>query len=264
MRINEKTVWITGASSGIGEELAYGAAAKQCTLILSSRKLDELNRVKAKCDSLGAKEVFVIKIDLAKSASIETAYSEFQQLNRPVDILINNGGISQRGKTFDTDMSVDRRIIEINYFGAVHLTKLVGAQMQHKGGVIAFTSSVVGVFGFPLRSAYSASKHAIHGFADALRSEYVDKNIQVTVVCPGRVKTNVSVNALEADGTKHGKMDAGQEKGISAERCAQLYWRGIEKGKKEVYIARGELVLIYLRRFIPALFYKFVTQINPK
>jgi short-subunit dehydrogenase len=181
-----------------------------------------------------------------------------------IDILINNGGISQRSKVEETDLEVDRKIMEVNYFGAVALTKCVLPYLlKQKSGHIVVISSVTGIFGFPMRSAYAASKHALHGFFETLRTEVLDRNVGVTIVCPGRIKTDISYHALTKDGKEHGKMDEGQEKGIPADVCARKILSAIKKGKKEIYIARSELVLIYLKRFFPGLFYKIAPKIKP-
>ena len=131
------------------------------------------------------------------------------------------------------------------------------------GGVIAVTSSLTGKFGFPLRSAYSASKHALHGFFETLRLEYKKNNIKVTIVCPGLINTNISYKALAKGGVLHGKMDKKQENGMPVEKCAKLYLQAIENNKKEVLIGKSDKSMVYLKRFFPALFYKLIGKVNP-
>jgi short-subunit dehydrogenase len=181
-----------------------------------------------------------------------------------IDVLINNGGISQRSLTWETPLEVDDRIFSINYFAAVILTKAVlPGMMERGGGAIAATSSITGKFGFPLRSAYAASKHAVHGFFETLGIELADQNISVTVAIPGRVRTNISVNALTSTGEKHGKMDPGQAGGISPERCARKYLDAIHRGKREVFIGGKELMMAHIRRFLPSLFFRLARKIDP-
>jgi len=179
--------------------------------------------------------------------------------------LIVNGGISQRSLTSETPLEVDRRLMEINYFGNIAITKAVLPHMiKQKSGHIITVSSIVGKFGFPLRSAYSATKHALHGFYETLRFEHQKDNIKVTVVVPGRIKTNVSINALNKDGKQHGKMDPGQDQGMSAEECSRQMIKAIRKNKKEVLIGGRELMMVRLRQFLPFLFYKIVNKIEAK
>jgi len=155
--------------------------------------------------------------------------------------------------------------MEINFYGAVYLTKaLVPYMINNGGGHIAVTSSISGKFGFPLRAAYSASKHALHGFFETLRAELKNKNIKVTILCPGRVKTNISVNALTKNGTSYGKMSKGQDNGISPEKCAKKYLSAIKRNKKDVNIGSVEIFMVYLKRLFPGIFYKIVSKINPE
>ncbi|HEY9113307.1 MAG TPA: SDR family oxidoreductase [Bacteroidales bacterium] len=263
MQFNNKIVWITGASSGIGEELAYQCVSKKATVILSSANVSGLEVVKKKCENLGGK-AFVVPFDLSKPKEIDDAVVNALQLHGKIDVLINNGGISQRATIEDTTTEMDRKIMEINFFGTIYLTKKVLPKMiESGGGIFAVTSSFTGKFGFPLRSAYSASKHALHGFFETLRLEYQKDNIQVTMICPGLINTNISFKALAKDGRLHGKMDENQEKGMPVKKCAQLYLRAIEQNRKEVFIGKSDKIVVYLKLFFPALFYKIIGKIKP-
>lgn len=263
MKIYNKNIWITGASSGIGKALAFELSKKNTNLIISSRKINELEKVKNICIKNGS-NCFVQKIDLSSVESIKIAIKNVFENLKKIDILFNNGGVSQRSYAFETDLSVDRKIMDINYFGAVALTKAILPEMiKSKSGHIVAVSSISGKFGFPLRSAYSASKFAMQGFFETLGFELNNKNIDVTMIYPGRVKTNVSKNALLKDGTIYGKMDKGQNEGISAEKCAKKMIKAVEKRKKEVFIGKKELIMVFLRRFFPNIFFKIVNKINP-
>lgn len=263
MTFNNKVCWVTGASSGIGEALSFEMAKSGASLILSARRVEELNRVKEKCLSFGAKDVFVIPIDLSDCDSIKAGFVLFSENFNSIDYLVNNGGISQRGLVKDTPIDIDRKVFEINFFGAVTLTKLVLPIMLRQGfGNISATSSLVGKFGFPLRSAYSASKHAIQGFYESLRTEVQKDGVCVSILIPGRVKTEISFNAVEADGSKHGKLDEGQNQGISSEKAARIIATGLLNNKREIEVGGKELLMIQIRRFIPSLFYKIVARIK--
>ena len=257
-----KVVWIVGASSGIGKALALEFSKQEAIVIISSRNTSQLNEVKQECDAY-TRECFVLPLDLTKSENFDektiTVITKYQK----IDYLIINGGVSQRSYIAETSLDIDRKIMEINYFGNIALTKSVLPYMlQQKTGHIATVSSIVGVFGFPLRSAYSASKHALHGFYETLRVEHYADNIKVSVIIPGWVKTNISINALTKEGNAHGKIDDGQAGGITAEKAAICILKGIRKEKKEILVGRKELIMVYLRRYLPFVFYKIVNKIK--
>lgn len=257
-----KTVWITGASSGIGEALAYQLAKYQTRLILSARRTDELERVAIHCRKLGS-EAFVYPIDLADASTVAQVAQDVLQNLGPIDILINNGGITQRSLAAETPVDIDRKIMEINYFSGLILTKaLLPGMIQRGYGHIVAISSVTGTFGFPERSAYAASKHAILGFYETLWAELSGKGVHVTMACPGRVQTNISYNAITASGEPYNIMDHGKNEGFSAEECARKILNAVANKKPLVYIAGKEMIMVYLKRYIPRLFYKLVTRVK--
>lgn len=251
---------ITGASSGIGEALAYHMAKKEAKLILSARRKEELERVKSNCEN--AKNISVLPLDLADADNIGTVAKEAEAIHGQVDILINCGGISQRDKAINTSLEVDRKLMEVNYFGSVALTKaLLPGMVRRKSGHQVIITSATGIISTPFRSAYAASKHALHGFYDALRAEHHDDNLQVTIVLPGYVRTQISYNALMGDGSKQNKMDNAQDKGISPDTCAAGVIKAIEKNKEELYIGGAkEVAGIYMKRFLPGLFSRIVRK----
>jgi len=263
MQFKDKKVWIVGASAGIGERIAYGCALRGARVILSSRRKEALEEVAGKCRDLGG-EAHVYPMDVTAPDQIELMCNEVIEDHGGVDILINNAGVSQRSLVSESPISLDRRLMEINYFGIVDITKRMLPSMLGQGhGHIAVTSSPVGKFGFPLRSAYSASKHALHGFFESLYLENRKHGIKVTMVCPGRVRTEMSINALTADGSTHGVTDQRLAKGMSAEECAEKYIKAIERNKREVYMGQ-ESILIYFRRFIPSVFYWIAEKVSGK
>lgn len=260
-KLHHKTIWITGASSGIGEALAYQCTAQETKLILSARRETELQRVAQHCSG----EVQILPLDLTNSETLPEKAEKALSFYGGIDILINGSGISQRGTALETPISVVREIMEVNFFGAIALTQAVLPFMQQKqSGHIVIISSVVGKFGTPLRSTYSASKHALQGYFDCLRAEMSKDNLQVTLVCPGYVNTPISFSALTPTGEKFNKMSINQAKGISPEECATKIIKAIEKNQHEVYIGKSEVLAVYLKRFFPRVFAQIVPYFNPK
>ena len=259
-----QSIWITGASSGIGEACAFRYAEQGARLILTSSSAERLETVAAKCRELGASEVALLPYDLSATDGIDTlvenAWTEFNG----IDIVMLNAGISQRTNVEDTSMDMVRKIMEINYFAPVAISKaLLPKMVSAGGGKIAVTTSIAGKFGFPLRCGYSSSKFALYGFFETLQAEYYNAGIKVTIVCPGRVNTNISRYALDKGGKPHGVMDPGQAGGMSPEKAAQIITRAIATGKREVLVGRKELLMVYIKRFFPALCSSLARKIKP-
>lgn len=259
--IKNKVIWITGASSGIGEALVYEFNSQGAKIIASSRNLTKLKQLKNRCSH--PDNCILKTFDLANTQNIQTITDSIIEEFGQIDILINNGGISQRALIAETSLEIDRKIMEINYFGTIALTKSVLPYMiKQKSGYILATSSIVGKFGFPLRSAYSASKHALHGFFETLRAENYKYNIKVSVIIPGRVQTNISVNALTKEGKTHGQMDAGQATGITTKKAVKQIISGMKSYKNEINVGSKELMMMHIRRFFPKLAYKMARNIK--
>ena len=249
---NNKRVWITGASSGIGAALAQELAAQGAQLVLSSRNEVELQRVATKCREIGAGIIIIQVMDLSQHESIPGIVQNVLSKVGKIDILINNGGISQRSLAKDTSLEVDKKLMAVNFFGAVALTKaLLPSMLTHHLGHIVTITSLTGKFGTPYRSSYAASKHALHGFFDSLRAEIDSSAIKITLICPGFIRTNVSINALTGAGDKLGTMDEATDKGMEPERLARKILRTIEKGTEEAYFGGKEILAVYLKRFFP-------------
>lgn len=259
-----QTVWITGASSGIGEACAYRYASRGCRLILTSTSRAKLEAVADKCREKGAAQVRVLPYDMSEPDGLKLLSRGAWDAFGGIDILYLNAGISQRTDIGDTPMPMVRRIMEVNFFAPVAVAEAVLPLMvANGGGRIAVTTSIAGRFGFPLRCAYSASKHALYGFFETLRAENAGKGISVTMVCPGRVRTNISFNALDKGGVKHAVMDPGQDGGLSADKAAGRIVRAIRLRKNEVLVGRGELVMVYIKRFFPGLCARLSARIKP-
>ncbi|MCK5700079.1 MAG: SDR family oxidoreductase [Cyclobacteriaceae bacterium] len=262
-KLTNKTIWITGASSGIGEQLTYQLAKKGNSLIISARRKEALEKVKSNCIADSHNNIHVLPLDLSKIDSLDEAAKKAFEIHERIDVLVNNGGISQRSLAIETNFDVDQRVMNVNYFSAVKLTKLVlPGMIKNKSGHILITSSLVGKFGTPFRSAYSASKHALHGFFEALAAEVWENNIYVTIFCGGYIKTNISINAITGDGSANNSMDENQAKGKSAIDAAIAMIRAVEQNKREVYFGGKEVVGVYLKRFIPSLFAKVVRKMK--
>ena len=258
------SVWITGASSGIGEACAYRYAEEGARLVLTSSSVNRLEPVAARCRELGATEVSILPYDLTCLDGIEALTDKAWDAMKGIDIVMLNAGISQRTNVEDTSMEMVRKIMEINYFAPVAIAKCLLPKMVGRGyGKIAVTTSIAGRFGFPLRCGYSSSKFALYGFFETLQAEYYEKGIRVTLVCPGRVQTNISRYALDKGGKPHGVIDPGQAGGMTAEAAARVITRAIAKEKKEVLVGRKELLMVYIKRFFPGLCATLARKIKP-
>lgn len=257
--MKNKIVWITGASSGIGEALTYQMNAMGAKLIISSRNAESLYAVKARCKG-SPLDIHVLQLDLEKTESLPSAAVEALRIYGRIDLMIHSGGVSQRSLALDTDLKVAQRIMDVNFWGTVVLSQSVlPAMLANKSGHIVVISSLVGKFGTRLRSAYSASKHALHGYFDSLRTE-LDPSVNITIVCPGFIKTNVTLNALTADGSLQNTMDDAQANGMPAEECAAEIVRAVMAKKEEVYIGGKEKYGVLLKRLMPGLFSKVIRK----
>jgi len=262
--LKDKVVWITGASSGIGEALVYAFANEGAKIIISARRQEELERVK-KTTALPNDCILILLFDLENTQELDIhALAIIKQFGR-IDILINNGGISQRSFAKDTPLFIDRKIMEINFFGTVAVTKSVLPYMlQQNKGLIVVISSISGKFGFFLRSSYSASKHALHGFFESLRMEVFKNNIAVLLICPGKINTNISINAITEKGLNHNKKDKSHSQGLDTAACAKQIIEAIKKGKQEVFIGGKELRAVWIKRFFPNIFLKLIRKQKPE
>lgn len=261
MTFSNRIVWITGASSGIGEALAHTFAREGATLVLSSRRAAELERVRRACVRPAAH--LCLPLDLAHSASFPALAAEVLARFGRIDVLVNNGGVSQRARAVDATPEVERALMEVDYFGPVALTKAVlPSMLARRAGHVVVVSSVMGYVGTPGRSSYAAAKHALHGYFDSLRAEIWREGVKVTLACPGYVHTAVSANALGPRGEKHSRTDPTHQRGITPERCARAIIRGVARSHEEIAVGGFEVAGIYLKRFAPWLFSRIVRRMT--
>lgn len=254
-----KSILITGASSGIGEACAELLADQGAHLYLLARREKELQRVKNVCEARGAASVETYVCDVTDYARVDELVAQWTKEEVKFDGFINNAGISQRALTFDVDFEVERKLMEVNFFAPIYLNKVL-YPLYNRDAHLVVISSLSGLFGFPQRSTYAASKHALKGYFESLQVEHYP--FHVSIICPGRIKTQISVNAVLGDGSKHNEMDKAQEEGMPVEVCAQRILKAAQKRQKLVLIGRKELLLYYIKKFIPPLFYKIASNIN--
>ena len=259
---HNKTVWITGASSGIGEALAYQLAGQGAKLILSSRSIEQLKRVQNGCKS--PERHVVIPLDLEKYEELGGLASEVWAMSGPIDLLINNAGLSQRYFAADGDLQLDSKIMNTNFLGTVSLTRpILKKMMERKSGQIAVVSSILGLLGMQTRTAYSASNHALRGYFESLRNELHGTGVDITMIYPGYVSTNVAHNALTANGEAHGKNDTQHESAMTADKCAERILKAIRR-KQSVVVFGGalEMLSVYVATYAPPLFRLIAPRIS--
>lgn len=253
-----QVVWITGASSGIGEALAIAFAKSGAKLVLSARRREELERVAARCST---KDLLIHPLDLGSGSNFENDVAQVLERFGRIDVVIHNGGISMRALVKDTSLDVQRRVMEVNYFGTIALTKAcLPPMLAAKRGHFVAVSSVMGKIGTPLRSAYAASKHALHGYFDCLRAEVADDGLDVTLICPGFVSTNVSKNALTGDGVPTNQTGQDIANGVSPEVAAEQIVAAVAGKKSEAYVGRWgkDRLALTLKRFAPGVLERLV------
>lgn len=263
-KMDGQAVWITGASSGIGEALAKAMAVEGAHLILSARRKEELERVADVCKTAagGRDCTTVLPLDVTDEASLPKAVEDAKSAVGRIDMLINNAGISQRSLAVDTDMDTYRKIMEVDVFGQIALTKAVLPVMLAQGqGHIAVTASVAGKIGVSYRTGYCAAKHAVVGFFDALRAEVAASGLSVSTIIPGYIQTNIATHALKGDGSSFGRTDKAIAGGMTADACARVVLKGLLKKKRDIPVGTGgEMHALWIKRLWPWLVYKITER----
>ena len=257
----EQVVWITGASSGIGRAAARVWAARGARVVVSARNREALVEVVNSFPAAARDRAHVEVLDLAEGATLPAAVERVLHVTGHVDLLVHCGGISQRSRAMDTGIDVDRRVMEVDYFGTVGLTKaLLPHFVARQSGHFVVVTSLMGLFSSPLRSGYCAAKHALHGFFESLRAEHHADGIHVTLVCPGFIHTDISRNAVIGDGSRQGTLDDKTGKGLAPEVCAERIVRAVERKRPLVLIGKSEILGAYVHRFFPALFRRIIRR----
>lgn len=258
---NKKVIWITGASSGIGEAVAKEYSKNGYYVILSSRNVSELQRVQSTLAHRDDSRI--VPLDVGQYRDIENQVAPVLSEIGRIDVLVNNAGIAQSGKVKDVALDVYEKVMNVNFMGSVAMTKAVLPMMYaQKSGHIAVVSSVMGMISTPSNSGYCASKHAMQGFFECLRAEGAKENIHVTMILPGYVRTNVSVNSVMADGSTYGKMDKGQAEGMAPEKLAMQIYKAISNKKAQLISGGMETQAVKLYRYFPSLYRKMVKRIS--
>ncbi|WP_374663338.1 SDR family NAD(P)-dependent oxidoreductase [Acinetobacter sp.] len=262
--LNGKIVWITGASSGLGKALAQECALQGAQVILTARRFEELEKVRVSL--LHPDQHISIPADITDESQVRQAYAQVLKCKGRIDWLINNAGLSQRALIADTTMQTERALMEVDYFSQVFLTKTVlPTFLEQKSGRIAFVSSVAGLLGTQYRASYSAAKAAIHMWANSLRAEVADQGIDVSVIFPGFVKTNVSFNALNGAGKAQGHQDEAIENGLEADEFAKIAVKALLKGDEYIVVGGSKEVLgTWMARLSPSTLYKMIRKAKVK
>lgn len=251
---------VTGGGTGIGRSIAIHLAKEGCNLILTGLGIDDLNKVKGECEAFGV-QAWATETRLDDYSSIDEFHDYVMQLGVSIDLFVLNAGISQREKALDTDFCVDEKILKIDFLSGVYLVKKFGDMIKAAEHVqFSVTTSLSGLFGFPLRSAYCAAKHALFGFYESLELEY--PNINVTFLIPGRINTQISKSALMGDGSAHAKMDAGQANGLDVDKCGAIAVRAIKRQRHRKLIGKTELLMAYIHKWCLPLYYKLSRKIS--
>ena len=257
-----QVVWITGASSGVGEGLAVAFAEAGARVVLSARREAELERVRARLAGSGH---LVLPMDVTDYASLPDKVAAVQSGMGRIDVLVCNAGVSQRSRFAETAFDVFRTIIDVNLTApAAHVHAVLPGMRAQGGGHVVITSSVAGKFGIPNRSAYCASKHAVHGLCDALRAEHAGDNISFSTLVIAAVKSNVNANAFTADGSKVGPGSKwGRGAGMDAATAGRLMVRRLARRQEEILVVASWQagVPLYQQRLSPRLVYRRMARL---
>mgnify|MGYP000008719585 CR=1 FL=1 len=254
----QKKIWITGASSGIGKAMAEELATFSARLVISGRRSGVLEKLALELVQKGATEVRVLAFDLESELERQKAAEQVEEFWQYPDIVILSGGLSQRSLVADTQMNVYRRLMEVDYLANVQLSKFFLQQWLQADGQVVVISSLVGKIQTPYRSGYAAAKHALHGFYESLRAEH--PKLKINIICPGFIHTQVSVNALTGDNSALGIMDEAQRKGMPAAEFASKALRAIQGNKSVALIGGKEVLAVYLFRFLPKIFRRIISK----
>jgi short-subunit dehydrogenase len=259
MNFEHKVIWIIGASSGIGAGLAKALAIQKARLIITSRDHAALRSLEKQLEDDSA--CTVLPANMTDNAGLAQVVAHAISAYGHIDIVIHSAGVGQRSMAIDTQPSVYRQLMEVNFFGPLAVTQYLLPHFSRQGhGHVVAISSMSGLMGFPMRSGYAASKHALKGYFETLQVEHTLDNFHVTIVSPGRIQTALSLSALTGNGAPYDKMDKGQLNGIPVSECAAKILKAISRKKQHVIIARNERLLYWLRILIPSAYYRIARK----
>ena len=262
--LNNKVVWITGASSGLGASLAKICAQQGAQVVLTARRIQELENIRLSLEN--PEQHLSVIADITDETQVERAYAQVLEQKGRIDWLINNAGLSLRALIHETSMDTERAIMEVDYFSQVFLTKTVlPTFLKQKSGRIAFISSVAGLLGTQYRAPYSAAKGAIHMWANSLRAEVADQGVDVSVIFPGFVRTNVSLNALNGEGKPRAIQDEAIEKGLDPDEFATRVVSALLQGEEFIVVGGfKEKLGVLVSRISPKTLYKMIRKTKVK
>lgn len=261
--MNNKVIIVTGGSSGIGEACALEFAKRGAKVVIAARNTDKLKGVAAKIEQLG-KEVLTVQCDVAIQTDCEKLIKETIAKFGKVDVLVNNAGISMRAIFNEVDIDVLKRVMDINFYGAVYCTKFALPHILKNKGSVVGVSSIAGYVGLPARTGYSASKFAMQGFLDALRTENLKKGLHVMVACPGFTASNIRNTALSADGSAQGETPRDESKMMTSEEVALAIVNGVAKRKRKLILTGEGKMVVFLSKFFPTFLEKQVYKAMAK
>lgn len=262
INLKNKTIWVVGASSGIGEALVAQLAKEQCNIILSARRVEALQTIQIKY-GFNSTNSLVVPLDLAESEGFDQAIALATQKFEQIDVLLLNAGIAHKSFAEETIESVDRKIMEVNFMGNILFSKkIIPIMKKQGGGTIAVTSSILGKIGLPLVSTYCASKQAINGYYESLRYEVEKYAINICILSPGFINTDITKNSLTAKGETFNQNSIAQQKGMNANKCAAKMIKAIKKEKRNAYIGGLETFMPAFSFYFPRLFYFLMKKMH--
>lgn len=261
--MKNKTVIITGASSGIGEALALQFAQKGSNIVIAARNVEKLESFAIELRKYGV-QVLCVGTDVTKAEDCKKLIDQAIATFGSIDVLINNAGISMRALFEDLDLSVLEQLMQVNFWGTVYCTRYAIEHILKTKGTIVGVSSIAGYRGLPARTGYSASKFAMQGFLEALRPEVMDRGVNVMIACPGFTASNIRKVALTADGTSQGETPRAEDKMMTAEECAEHIYNAIVKRKRSLILTTQGKLTVFLNKWLPSFMDRMVLNVMKK
>ncbi len=249
--LKDKVVIITGASSGIGLAAARAFAHKGAKIVMAARRLDKLLEIDKELSSVT--EILSVKTDVSSEGDCKNLIEQTIARFGRADILVNNAGISMRAMFKDLDLSVIKRLMDVNFWGTVYCTKYALPHILKTHGSIVGVISIAGFKGLPARTGYSSSKFAIYGFLDTLRVEHLKDDLHVMIFAPGFTASNIREEALVSDGSRQGETPRDEASMMTADECARHLIKGIEKRKAQIVLTPVGKLTVILNKFFPRL-----------